>query len=184
MSDEAIVACFLIVPQQFSVRNITFWHSTTRTTLAQAISPVMTVKRIILPADTLAGAGHVLFLSPIDAESCFKHSGCLKWATYDLNIGFQSPCISQSGVTCREAQILLLTSGYQNIVLPGNPLKTRQAASFNKDAICGNGAYIVWIRLLEDTIRIGIMWAGNVQFYKLVYARFSINLHFTSNTVI
>jgi hypothetical protein len=176
MWEQTVVGSFLITAQQFAVKKhyiLTARHIHHIST--SHVSRYDCQTHNFSPVDRMADAGHILFLGSIKAERCFKHSLYLKWTTYDLNIGFQSPCNSQSGVTCREVQMLVLMS-----VRLATYLTIQQAASFSKDAIHGNGACIVWITWLGDAIRIRTLQTAVVHSHR----RHSVPFHFMPNTLI
>lgn len=167
--EQTVVGSFLIAAQQFSVKEhyILTVHRIHHISMSH-FSRYDCQTRNFFPVDRMAYAGRVLYLGSIKAERRFKHSLYLKWTTYDLNIGFQSPCNSQSGVTCREVQILVLMSLYL-----ATYLTIRQAASFSKDAIHGNGACIVWITWLGEAIRMRTLQTAVVHSYRLHCVRFA-----------
>ena len=178
--EQTVVGSFLIAAQQFSVMEhyILTAHPIHHISMSH-FCRYDCQTRNFFPVDRMAYAGRVLCLGSIKAERRFKHSLYLKWATYDLNIGFQSPCNSQSGVTCREVQILVLMSLYL-----ATYLTIRQAASFSKDAIHGNGACIVWITWLGEAFRMRTLQTTVVHSYMLHGVRFLIPFHLMPNALI
>ena len=104
-------ALLLIAAQQFSVKEhyILTAHHIHHISMSHFSRYDCQTHNFFL-VDRMAYAGRVLFLGSIKAERHFKHSLYLKWTVYDLNIGFQSPCNSQRGVTCSKVQILVLMS--------------------------------------------------------------------------